>query len=68
MDEEARDAGRDPAKIEITCSGPATAERALSLADRGVDRMVVFPPSGDLAKLRSSLERFRNETANLSSP
>ncbi len=61
MAETAHEHGRDPAAIEITCSGPpdlATAERHASW---GVDRTVVFPPHGDLAKLRPKLEAFRKD-------
>jgi probable F420-dependent oxidoreductase len=61
MDEAAKAAGRDPAAIEITLSGnfePATAELYAGL---GADRMVVFPPTGNLDKLPQKLESFRRD-------
>ncbi len=61
MGKAAREAGRDPSSIEITCSGPPDLDTALAYRDRGVDRMVVFPPSGDLGRLRGRLERFADE-------
>ena len=57
----AREAGRDPDAIEITCSGPPRPELALRYRDAGIDRMVVFPPTGDLEKLESFLDGFRRD-------
>src|SRR5438067_3480301 len=41
----AKDAGRDPDTIEVTTGGPPTVEFAKQLADQGVTRMVMPPPS-----------------------
>jgi probable F420-dependent oxidoreductase len=43
----AKDAGRDPESIEITAGGVPDVERAKQLADLGVSRIVVPPPSFD---------------------
>lgn len=61
MERAAREAGRDPATIDVTTSGPPKREAAARLADAGVDRMVVYAPSGDLEKLEAFLERFHSE-------
>lgn len=61
MQTAARESGRDPAAIDLTTSGPPTRKAAQRLADAGVDRMVVYAPTGDLEKLRSFLARFRDE-------
>ena len=63
MEETAREHGRDPAKIEITCVGQPTAESAEFCAGQGVDRMVFFPRKGDLDALRRSLEAFRRDVS-----
>lgn len=61
MEGTAREVGRDPATIEITCSGPPKPDLAERYRDSGIDRMVVFPPTGDLEKLRGFLDGFRRE-------
>jgi probable F420-dependent oxidoreductase len=61
MEEAARGAGREPSTIEITCSGPARPDLAARYRDAGADRMVVFPPTGDLEKLRGFLDGFRRD-------
>ncbi len=61
MEEAAREVGRDPAAIEITCSGELTAESVERHSRLGVDRLVVFPPSGELAALRRALEPLSRE-------
>jgi probable F420-dependent oxidoreductase len=61
MTEAAREAGRDPATIEITCVGMPDAGSAAFYQEAGVDRMVVFPTEGDLEKLRRSLDAFRKD-------
>ena len=61
MEETAREHGRDPAEIEITCVGQPTAEAAELYADQGVDRLVFFPHKGDLDALRRLLEAFRRD-------
>ena len=61
MAETARAHGRDPAAIELTCLGALDAESAGACAERGVDRMLVSSPTGDLKALRPALEKFRDE-------
>ena len=61
MAQTAREAGRDPDAIEITCTGGFSRENAESWAGLGADRMLVSPRTGDLAKLRPLLEKFREE-------
>ena len=61
MQEEARAAGRDPARIEISCVGDFKPATARAYAELGVARVVVSPPTGDLAKLRDALAKFRSE-------
>jgi probable F420-dependent oxidoreductase len=63
MEEAAREHGRDPAQIEITCVGEPTAKAAELYAGQGVGRMVFFPRAGDLDALRRSLDAFRREVA-----
>ncbi|MCP5070566.1 MAG: LLM class F420-dependent oxidoreductase [bacterium] len=59
--ETAREHGRDPGAIEITCVGTLEPEVARGYQRVGVDRMTISPPTGDLAELRPILERFRRE-------
>jgi probable F420-dependent oxidoreductase len=59
MDESAREHGRDPSRIEITCVGMPTVESAEFYASLGVHRMIFFPAEGDLEALRKSLDHFR---------
>jgi probable F420-dependent oxidoreductase len=57
----AKDAGRDPAAIEITTSGSADLDTLKRLVDLGVTR-VVYPPLGmDLATLREQLDRLTGD-------
>ena len=63
MEEVAREHGRDPAQIEITCVGEPTAKSAELYAGQGVDRMIFFPREGDLDALHRSLDAFRREVA-----
>lgn len=58
MEETARACGRDPDRIEITCMGEPGVASARLYQGLGVQRMVIFPPAGDLAVLRRSLESF----------
>ena len=44
----ARESGRDPSSIEITCVGRPDAESAGFFRDAGVDRMSISPATGDL--------------------
>ena len=55
----ARESGRDPSSIEITCVGRPDAESAGFFRDAGVDRMLISPATGDLQEMRRSLEAFR---------
>lgn len=59
--ETAREHDRDPGTIEITCLGTLDPEVAQGYQRAGVDRVTISPPTGDLAKLRPLLERFRSE-------
>jgi probable F420-dependent oxidoreductase len=43
----AKDAGRDPGAIEVTTGGPPSLDFAKQLADQGVSRIVMPPPSFD---------------------
>ncbi len=57
MGEAARQAGRDPAAIELTTHAPRNAETAKRLADLGVSRFIVSAGGdGDLAGVRKLLE------------
>jgi alkanesulfonate monooxygenase SsuD/methylene tetrahydromethanopterin reductase-like flavin-dependent oxidoreductase (luciferase family) len=60
MDQAARDAGRDPSKIEITYSGPAKPDLVRRYADEGVTRWVVPVWQPDL----ESCKRALGETAD----
>jgi probable F420-dependent oxidoreductase len=61
MRKSAREAGRDPSAIEVTCIGDMKRETAEAAAAAGAMRLVVSPPTGDLAALPGALERFRRE-------
>ncbi|MFP6580521.1 MAG: LLM class F420-dependent oxidoreductase [Myxococcota bacterium] len=66
MQEAAREAGRDPAAIEITMGGAANPELVAAYEAAGVHRMLLFPSSGDLGKIRVDLEAFCREVASTS--
>ncbi len=51
MEKSAREAGRDPSTIELTTSAPPRPEAIEPLARLGVHRVVVHPPTADLAEL-----------------
>ncbi len=53
--------GRDPDRIELSLLGTADPASAESLLALGASRMVIAARDGDLARLRSSLERFRRD-------
>jgi probable F420-dependent oxidoreductase len=61
MEATARDHGRDPRAIEITCLGSLDADSARRCAELGVSRMLVSPPTGELEALRPVLEKFSDE-------
>ena len=54
----ARDAGRDPDALEVTCGAPRDPEAVARLADLGVARMTISAV-GDLESLRARFGRFR---------
>jgi probable F420-dependent oxidoreductase len=55
------EAGRDPDAIEITTGGRADLESLKALADQGVDRFVIGPPTLDPEALPDALARFADE-------
>ncbi len=54
----AKQAGRDPAKIEITSGGVRTAEKAKWFADQGVHRLTIAVRAEEIPKMREELFRF----------
>ena len=54
----ARDEGRDPDAIEVTCGGALDVDGAKEFADLGVDRLVVHPYMFDMGDLERSLGEF----------
>jgi len=64
----AREAGRDPDSIEITCGGAKDAETVGRYADLGVARMVIRPPAFEPDGLRSGLERFAEDVISKAPP
>lgn len=62
MEEAAREAGRDPAVIEVSCIGPADADVAQAYADAGITRMIVAALESDLEGTRAVMGKF-SETA-----
>ena len=58
MADAAREAGRDPDTIEITCIGPANRETAQAYADAGVHRLIVASHEPDLAAVERVLAPF----------
>jgi len=58
MADAAREAGRDPDTIEITCVGPANRETAQAYADVGVYRLIVASHEPDLAAVERVLGPF----------
>jgi probable F420-dependent oxidoreductase len=58
MADAAREAGRDPGAIEITCIGPAELATAQAYADAGVDRLIVASHEPDLAGVEAALGPF----------
>ncbi|MCZ6465563.1 MAG: LLM class F420-dependent oxidoreductase [Proteobacteria bacterium] len=63
MEEAAREAGRDPAAIEITRLGAPDPEHAKACADAGVDRLIVHAMKPDLDGVRSIAEAFLGEVS-----
>jgi probable F420-dependent oxidoreductase len=58
LEESARDAGRDPSAIEITCIGVPDLETAQATADAGVDRMIVASLEPDLESVKRAMGPF----------
>jgi probable F420-dependent oxidoreductase len=58
LEESARDAGRDPSAIEITCIGVPDLETAQATADAGVDRMIVASLEPDLESFKRAMGPF----------
>lgn len=53
--------GRDPSELEITTGTPdMTLENIESMAEKGVDRLVMPPPGHDAGDIRKGLESFAN--------
>jgi probable F420-dependent oxidoreductase len=61
MDEAARQAGRDPSQIELSCMTRAAVDSVKALADIGISRVVVAPPAFDKDGLSRGLEKIGNE-------
>jgi probable F420-dependent oxidoreductase len=61
MSESARQHGRDPSSIAITCVGAADLQSAEFYASRGVDRMVIGALQRDLGDLRCWFEKFHSD-------
>jgi probable F420-dependent oxidoreductase len=58
MSESARQHGRDPSNITVTCVGAADLQSAEFYARLGVDRMVIGTLQRDLGDLRRCFEKF----------
>ena len=58
MEEAAAEAGRDPAAIEISCTGPAQPDFAKAYADAGVTRLIVASLESDLEGVKRTMGRF----------
>jgi probable F420-dependent oxidoreductase len=61
MSDEAKKAGRDPKKIELSCMGRARLDSLKALADLGIARVVIAPPAFDREGLTRGLERLADE-------
>jgi probable F420-dependent oxidoreductase len=61
MGEAAAKAGRNPAGIELSCMGRASADAVKPFQDIGIARVVVAPPAFDQDGLTRGLERIGNE-------
>jgi probable F420-dependent oxidoreductase len=58
VEDSAREAGRDPSAIEITCVGIPALDSAQALADAGVHRMIVASHEPDLEGVRRVMGPF----------
>lgn len=61
----AREAGRDPERIEITVDAPTNAAEAETQADLGVDRVVFNAPHAPVNALRDALGRRLHDVTEL---
>jgi probable F420-dependent oxidoreductase len=61
MREGARQAGREPSRIELSCMARATIDSVKAVADIGVGRVVVGPPAFDKQGLSRGLEKIGND-------
>jgi probable F420-dependent oxidoreductase len=65
MADAAREAGRDPGAIEVSCIGPADRGTAQAYADAGVDRLIVASHEPDLAAAERALAPFSESVRQL---
>jgi probable F420-dependent oxidoreductase len=61
--EEARNAGRNPDKIQFSTMAAAKPDSVKALRDIGVSRIILAPPSSDPVKLRAGLEKIAGDLA-----
>jgi hypothetical protein len=61
MGDAAREVDRDPSGIEITTATGLDPAVTDAYVKQGVDRVLISPPTGDLAALPGALEKFRRE-------
>ena len=61
MRDAARQAGRDPEQIELSCMGRAAVDSVKLFADIGISRVIVAPPAFDKEGLSRGLEKIGNE-------
>jgi hypothetical protein len=59
--EAAREAGRDPGAIELSCAGRASVETIKPLLDIGISRVVIEPPAFDADGLTRGLDKIAND-------
>ncbi|HTR63453.1 MAG TPA: LLM class F420-dependent oxidoreductase [Candidatus Binataceae bacterium] len=58
---EAKKAGRDPGRIELSCMGRAKVDSLKALEDIGISRVVIPPPAFDAEGITRGLEKIANE-------
>jgi len=61
MSSEAKQAGRNPEQIELSCMGRPKLDALKALEDIGVSRAVIAPPAFDAEGLTRGLEKLGNE-------
>jgi probable F420-dependent oxidoreductase len=57
----ARQAGRDPEQIELSCMGRAAIDSVKAFTDIGISRVIVAPPAFDKEGLARGLEKIGDE-------